>query len=174
MLNRVFGKEGYVTDECGNGDVAAEKLKASRYDIVICDINHPGLGTDRLLLEYINVKDDRPLVVVISGSLDKKQGAIVKKEKCFAVFPKPFDVTKFIEVFKTAKRVLEEKRKAGRMNIGMNDLQKWLIIGAIWIIAVALLLGAFRGRYVISSGSLPVAIDSWTGSAYNPMPKIRK
>ena len=107
ILGRVFGKEGYVADECDNGNIAAEKLGTSMYDIIICDINHPGLTTEELLREHINVKNDRPLVIVISGSLDKEQEAMVKKEKCFAVFPKPFDVSKLIETFKVAKKVLD-------------------------------------------------------------------
>ncbi|MBU2634755.1 MAG: hypothetical protein KJ674_05960 [Nanoarchaeota archaeon] len=50
-----------------------------------------------------------------------------------------------------------------------EDLQKWFIIGAIWVIAIALLLGAFRGRYTLNSGgtfSGSHLIDNWTGRTY--------
>ena len=54
----------------------------------------------------------------------------------------------------------------------MNALQKWLIVLAIWILAIGVLLNAFHGRYkmaVVSELSqatrayTSARFDTWTG-----------
>lgn len=53
----------------------------------------------------------------------------------------------------------------------MSNIQKWLMVAAVWVIAVAMLLSAFRGRYQYIMGQndihgldyLPGALDTWTG-----------
>jgi len=58
------------------------------------------------------------------------------------------------------------------MKVNMDNLQKWFIIGAIWIIAIALLLGAFRGRYSFFNGESPFVIDSWIGRTYRFLDRV--
>jgi len=54
----------------------------------------------------------------------------------------------------------------------MNTLQKWFIVIAVLVFAIATLLGAFNGRYKMGKASmdsaqrgkyLSVRFDTWTG-----------
>ena len=44
----------------------------------------------------------------------------------------------------------------------MTNLQKWLLISAIWIIAISLLLGGLSRYSYISN--IPATFDKWTGT----------
>lgn len=58
----------------------------------------------------------------------------------------------------------------------MNNMQKWLIIGAVWVVAIGILLSGLRGRYHVElrsnyvNGVLESAgyikQDTWTGRVY--------
>ena len=49
----------------------------------------------------------------------------------------------------------------------MNQLQKWLIIMAMWIFAIGVLFSSFNGRYrwadLTMSGYNGARYDTWTG-----------
>lgn len=48
----------------------------------------------------------------------------------------------------------------------MDNLQKWLIVIAVCIIAISMLLFALKGRYVQHPRAPSRYIDSWTGKLY--------
>ncbi len=46
----------------------------------------------------------------------------------------------------------------------LNDLQKWLFIAAVWVIAAGTLMMGFGSRYAPHSAQgYPMALDRWTG-----------
>ena len=46
----------------------------------------------------------------------------------------------------------------------MDELQKWLSIAALWIVAIGIFMLGMGSRYAPFSGSTtPIALDRWTG-----------
>ena len=54
----------------------------------------------------------------------------------------------------------------------MTNIQKWLIVIAVWVIAISMLLGSFRGKYQPYPGG-GYAINTWTGTSYH-IKELRK
>jgi hypothetical protein len=49
----------------------------------------------------------------------------------------------------------------------MNNTQKWLLIGAVWLIAISLLLSCLKDRYSMQrSGTDILVSDKLTGDVY--------
>jgi hypothetical protein len=46
----------------------------------------------------------------------------------------------------------------------MSDIQKWLVIAAVWVIAISLFMIGLGTRYAPHNGNnYPVVVDRWTG-----------
>jgi CheY-like chemotaxis protein len=97
----ILEQSGYVIDEAEDGEVAIEKLKSRRPDLVLLDLVMPkvdGWG----VLEFVRGMADPPPVVVVSGMREIVPPGHLGPYVTGYVF-KPFDVTQLV---KTCKQTL--------------------------------------------------------------------
>ena len=108
LLARRLGMVGYRCDTESDGFKAIHRVKSTRYDLIILDINMPHLNGTEMLLYLQRLDRDIP-VVMISGmdSID-----IVRKtlrEGAYDYLAKPFDLD---ELELTLTRALQHGHQA--------------------------------------------------------------
>jgi len=110
-LSFVLKKEGYAVDEASNGIEAIEKQEAEPYDLVVTDIEMPGLrGID--LLDKISKRTPETLVVVVTafGSLETAIAALRRGAYDYVLKPVDFD-----DMLHRVRKLLDHRR-LGREN----------------------------------------------------------
>jgi len=95
--------------ESENGDDAIGKLKAGSFDLFMMDINHPGPRANEILSGTINQLAQKPLVVIISGSLKDTDRSGPEWRLCFAQLAKPWDNKAMGQTLKDVASVLKNK-----------------------------------------------------------------
>ena len=120
LLARRLGMVGYRCDTESDGFKAIHRVKSTRYDLIILDINMPHLNGTEMLLYLQRLDRDIP-VVMISGmdSID-----IVRKtlrEGAYDYLAKPFDLD---ELELTLTRALQHGHQARQIKQYQRNLEK--------------------------------------------------
>jgi CheY-like chemotaxis protein len=63
LFKEELEEEGYEVEVASNGYDALEKLKKSRFDVVIMDIKMPGMDGIQALNEIKNINKDQPVIL---------------------------------------------------------------------------------------------------------------
>jgi DNA-binding response OmpR family regulator len=87
---RALGRSGYVCDPAINGEQALKMLQMNQYDAVITDLRMPNVHGHALAVELLK-RDDRPLVIVLTGILEPKLAKDLLARGVDDVFFKPVD-----------------------------------------------------------------------------------
>ena len=68
--------DGYEADACGDGNEARELLAVEYYDLVLLDLNLPGVDGMTILREFRAVNDETPVLILSARSeiTDKVEG----------------------------------------------------------------------------------------------------
>ncbi len=98
LLTEVLSRQGLSIVTVGDGRAALETLDRERVDLLVCDLDMPGLG-GREVLQDLEHRAAAPPALVISGFLDpvvERQLQAMRTVR--GVFRKPFDVIEFASV----------------------------------------------------------------------------
>lgn len=116
-ISYILNKEGYDVEEAENGNIAYEKHLKNTYDLVITDIEMPGMkGTE--LLQKIRTLDLQTAVIIITafGSLDTAISALRDGASDYILKPVEFDellikVKRFFEIkdLLTENKILKQE-----------------------------------------------------------------
>ena len=60
--------DGYEADACGDGNEARELLAVEYYDLVLLDLNLPGVDGMTILREFRAVNDETPVLILSARS----------------------------------------------------------------------------------------------------------
>jgi DNA-binding NtrC family response regulator len=119
-LSFVLKKEGYAVDEASNGIEAIEKQEAEPYDLVVTDIEMPGLrGID--LLDKISKRTPETLVVVVTafGSLETAIAALRRGAYDYVLKPVDFD-----DMLHRVRKLLDHRRLARENSLLRQELHR--------------------------------------------------
>jgi DNA-binding NtrC family response regulator len=119
-LSFVLKKEGYEVDEASNGIEAIEMQEAKPYDLVVTDIEMPGLrGID--LLDKISKRTPETLVVVITafGSLETAIAALRRGAYDYVLKPVDFD-----DMLHRVRKLLDHRRLARENSMLRQELHR--------------------------------------------------
>lgn len=104
LLNQVLCKAGYEIIECPDGIVLLNHLSSyffpngqKEVDLVISDIRMPGI-TGMEVLEGLIDCDDLPPIILITAFGDQKTHEEAKRLGAAAIFDKPFDIGKLLDM----------------------------------------------------------------------------
>ncbi|GFE58461.1 sigma-54 dependent transcriptional regulator [Geobacter sp. AOG1] len=116
FLTILLEREGYVTDAAENAEAAIAQFETNSYDIVISDVNMPGLDGLQLLER---IKTDAPDTAVLLVTAFSTAEQAVEAMKCGAYdyIAKPFKV----EEIKVLVRNALEKRSLTRENVRLKQ-----------------------------------------------------
>ena len=120
LMLRRMARLGYSADASSDGQHAADMLRAKHYDLLVTDINMPGLtGLD--LLALAKSLDPQLQVVIVTGGATMDNAVQALNQGAFGYLTKPFD---HLSVFEnTVLRALEYRRLT-LDNLRMADIQK--------------------------------------------------
>ena len=63
LFKEELEEEGYIVDVASNGFDAIEKVKSSKYDVIVMDIKMPGMDGIQALNEIKNMIKDQPVIL---------------------------------------------------------------------------------------------------------------
>lgn len=103
VLTRILTEEnaGYQVDEAEDGAAGLEKIKATDYDLVLCDIKMPKMDGVELLEAVKNVKPEIPMVM-ISGHGDMETAINTMRLGAFDYLSKPPDLNRLLNTVRNA------------------------------------------------------------------------
>jgi len=119
-LSSLLTQFGYTVSTCKNARDALEKIKKLRFDVVLTDINMPGVSGIELL-RHIHISDPQLPVILLTAFAELDVAVDAIKRGAFDFITKPYDpgylahavdkavkYTKLIEMEKNYKVMLEE------------------------------------------------------------------
>jgi putative two-component system response regulator len=118
ILNKGLAMRGYVCDEAGDGEEALTKLKENPSDLVILDINMPGLPGNEVL-PVITSDFPETAVIMASGVSDAKTIARCIQDGAQDYINKPF---KFEQVLQSVNGTLDKRRVALEIQRYFQDM----------------------------------------------------
>jgi CheY-like chemotaxis protein len=111
-VNLTFADENVVIEAVGTGDLALERARLARPDIILADIFMPGKNGYEVCEA---IKTDPELgdipVVLLVGTFEPFDEAEAARVRCDSYLTKPFDTTELVE---TVHALVERRRNAAR------------------------------------------------------------
>ncbi len=122
-LKEMLALEGYTVDTAPDGKTALAKLKDNRYQLILSDIQMPGLNGFELLKEMKGRSPNTPVVFITGhGHIDGAVEAI--KLGAYDYITKPIDD---LRLKLTIKRALEQKKLQASYNSLKRRLKPWAL-----------------------------------------------
>lgn len=108
VLTRILSEESedYQVDEAEDGIQGLEKIKASDYDLVLCDIKMPKMDGEEVLEAVKKIKPEIP-IVMISGHGDMETAINTMRLGAFDYISKPPDLNRLLN---TVRNALDRKQ----------------------------------------------------------------
>ncbi len=119
-LSFVFKKEGYLVEEAENGKIAYDKIIESSFDIVITDLEMPGMKGIQLVEEIQKLNIQTSIIIITAyGSLDTAIAALRNGASDYILKPIEFD-----EILIKIKKLLEMKYLLLENRILKKEIQR--------------------------------------------------
>ena len=97
LLQEVLRRRGFAVEAAFDGKAALARLESAGVDLLVCDLDMPGLDGHGVLKQLAQ-RDDAPPVLIVSGYVDPRHEATLRSYRCVrAVYEKPFDVLEFAD-----------------------------------------------------------------------------
>jgi len=113
-ISRALASQGYELAEAENGLAALSRIEEFRPDVIVSDINMPGMD-GIALLRHVNQKPEPPLVVLITAYGSEQVAIEALRSGAHNYVSKPFDVEELRLVVAGAvdkKRLLKELKES--------------------------------------------------------------
>ena len=111
-LSFVLKKEGYLVEEAENGKVAYDKIVADSFDVVITDLEMPGMKGIQLVEEIQKLNIQTSIIIITAyGSLDTAISALRNGASDYILKPIEFDeiLIKIKKLFEIKDLLLENR-----------------------------------------------------------------
>ncbi len=126
-IRRVLGKilseesDTYEVEEAENGIIGLDKIKATDYDLVLCDIKMPRLDGVEVLEAVKKIKPEIPMVM-ISGHGDMETAINAMRLGAFDYISKPPDLNRLLNTVRNAldKKQLVVENKILKKKVSKN------------------------------------------------------
>lgn len=108
VLSKILSEESssYLVEEAANGLEGLEKVKASDYDLILCDIKMPKMDGVEVLNAVKKIKPEIPMVM-ISGHGDMETAIQTMRMGAFDYISKPPDLNRLLN---TVRNALDKKQ----------------------------------------------------------------
>ncbi len=111
-IRRALANQGYDLDEAADGNSALSKIEATGPDVVVSDINMPGVD-GLTLVERLSGRSDAPLVILITAYGSENVAVQALRAGAYNYLSKPFEVDELRVAVANAvdkQRLLRENR----------------------------------------------------------------
>jgi two-component system nitrogen regulation response regulator NtrX len=115
-LKEILEYEKFQVDEAEDGQAGLEKIKAGKYDLIMCDIKMPKMDGLEVLEAAVNQGIDTP-IVMISGHGTIETAVEALKKGAYDFISKPLDLNRLLVTVRNAidrKELVQETKKLRR------------------------------------------------------------
>jgi DNA-binding NtrC family response regulator len=89
-----------VVDTAESAETAAELLKGTPYDLLVCDVLMPGADGLMVLRESRRLYPNIPIILITAGGVDREEAALYAG--AYAFIEKPINLDRFLSVVTAA------------------------------------------------------------------------
>lgn len=126
-LSRILARKGFTVESAANGLEALDKLAEASFDLVITDLNMPGMDGMQLLRE-MDARGCKPATIVLTGHGTVQSAVEAMKLGAGDYLIKPCDPAELVLV---AERLLEVQRLRREVQSLRRELQRFERLGAL-------------------------------------------
>ena len=112
-LGKLLIAKGYTVVEAANGERGVEVVASQAIDIVITDVNMPGMDGFEVLRRVRTIAPETE-VIIITGFIEAEHASRASREGAIGFFNKPFNVENLnAAIQRTARYQMLKKKKNG-------------------------------------------------------------
>ncbi|HEX8354286.1 MAG TPA: sigma-54 dependent transcriptional regulator, partial [Pyrinomonadaceae bacterium] len=130
-MRRALGVHGYEVEEAGSVEDARQLVAAHRPDLMLLDVNLPGVSGLEYLRELAGEGERAPLVVMVTAYGSERVAVEAIKAGAYDYLSKPFEIDDLRLVVKNALETvgLRRENKHLRQRIELEGAQRGALIG---------------------------------------------
>ena len=130
-MRRALTTLGYNITEAGSAEAARALLKQNEPDLLLLDVNLPGMSGLDFLRELKNANGNAPLVIIVTAHGSERMAVEAVKAGAHDYLSKPFEVDDLRLVVKNAAETLQLRREnySLRRRIEVERSQRGALIG---------------------------------------------
>jgi len=130
-MRRALSTFGYNISEAGSAEAARALIKQQAFDLLLLDVNLPGLSGLEFLREIQNTNGNAPLVIIITAHGSERMAVEAVKGGAYDYLSKPFELDDLRLVIKNAAETIELRREnySLRRRIEVERTQRGSLIG---------------------------------------------
>ena len=130
-MRRALTTLGYNITEAGSAEAARALLKQNETDLLLLDVNLPGLSGLDFLREIKSANGNGPLVIIVTAHGSERMAVEAVKAGAYDYLSKPFEVDDLRLVVKNAAETLQLRREnySLRRRIEVERSQRGALIG---------------------------------------------
>lgn len=122
-ISKILGKRGYEISTAGTGEEALDILKQKSRDVVILDLNMPGMDGHKTLNEIIKIRPETK-VIMLTGHGGEESARISSELGAYDYLTKPCDIDLMSSKIHRAvahKGEVKKEKLAGEIMIRIDD-----------------------------------------------------
>jgi len=130
-MRRALSTFGYNITEAGSAEAARALLKQNEPDLLLLDVNLPGLSGLDFLRELKSANGNAPLVIIVTAHGSERMAVEAVKAGAYDYLSKPFELDDLRLVIKNAAETLQLRREnySLRRRIEVERSQRGALIG---------------------------------------------
>jgi len=130
-MRRALSTFGYNITEAGSAEAARALLKQHEPDLLLLDVNLPGLSGLDFLRELKSANGNAPLVIIVTAHGSERMAVEAVKAGAYDYISKPFELDDLRLVIKNAAETIELRREnySLRRRIEVERSQRGALIG---------------------------------------------
>jgi two-component system KDP operon response regulator KdpE len=121
VMRTTLTGEGYEVDDARSGEEALEKLRAGRYELMLLDINMPGMGGIETCRQVRANSDMAIIMLTVRNTEQDKVRALDAGADDFIT--KPFSTPELLARIRAALRRMPSSPEAGPQNITLGNVE---------------------------------------------------
>ena len=121
VMRTTLTGEGYEVDDARSGEEALEKLRAGRYELMLLDINMPGIGGIETCRQVRANSDMAIIMLTVRNTEQDKVQALDAGADDFIT--KPFSTPELLARIRAALRRMPSSPEAGPQNITLGNVE---------------------------------------------------
>jgi DNA-binding NtrC family response regulator len=131
-IRRALTTFGYSVTEADSAEAARILLKQQQHDLMLLDVNLPGISGLEFLREIKETNGNGPLVIIITAHGSERVAVEAVKSGAYDYLSKPFELDDLRLVIKNAAETLELRREnlSLRRRIEVERSQRGALIGS--------------------------------------------
>ena len=121
VMRTTLTGEGYEVDDARSGEEALEKLRASRHDLMLLDMNMPGIGGLETCRQVRSTSDMAIIMLTVRNTEQDKVQALDAGADDFIT--KPFGTPELLARIRAALRRAPSSPEAGPQHITLDNVE---------------------------------------------------